>query len=473
MTSPPGNGTPIVPGKGYTAQTIYQLQNVDPDALGAASNLDLWEMLENFRNKLLTDLLGGFASVPIAILDGIGDVISAITGILHGDFDDLHEWAQNVIAGFGDLLAALQGKYTGTDSFLLQIQKWAGGLFAWVQDVADFVQNLLDAILRGIRGIPVVGGAIADVISDLTGLKNQADGTKAGIVQGWSGGSTAGADTDVYDTLAQVKSFAEGGYTVETKTSSGSWTVPANLKELIVIGIGGGGGGNKGAYAYQQASGTFVQGGAGGYGGSYLATQIDLNVLPAAGGTVSYTVGAGGAGNGGVGGDASATAIRNGGTTSFGSWMSVNCDTGKQIATLLGYQATTSGPGSGGQGGDATAVTSAAAGQNGVSTQQAVGGDGGVAQFGGSSGNAANGGNGGNASPAAATKTGGAGGGGGGARHVHTLATSGNGGNGGNGGYPGGGGGGGGACYRTNTSAGGSAGNGGVGAAGILWIMWR
>lgn len=174
MTSPPGNGTPIVPGKGYTAQTIYQLQNVDPDALGAASNLDLWEMLENFRNKLLTDLLGGFASVPIAILDGIGDVISAITGILHGDFDDLHEWAQNVIAGFGDLLAALQGKYTGTDSFLLQVQKWAGDLFAWVQDVADFVQNLLDAILRGIRGIPVVGGAIADVISDLTGLNTKA-----------------------------------------------------------------------------------------------------------------------------------------------------------------------------------------------------------------------------------------------------------------------------------------------------------
>ena len=35
MTSPPGGGTPIVPDKGYTAQTIYQLQNVDPDALGA------------------------------------------------------------------------------------------------------------------------------------------------------------------------------------------------------------------------------------------------------------------------------------------------------------------------------------------------------------------------------------------------------------------------------------------------------
>lgn len=174
MTSPPGGGTPIVPTNGYTAQTIYQLQNVDPDALGAEANLDLWEMLENFRNKLLNDLLGGFASVPIAILDGIGDVISAITGILNGDFDDLHEWAQNVIDGFGNLLDALQGNYTGTDAFLLQIQTWAGDLFAWVQDVADFVQNLLDAILRGIRGIPVVGGAIADVISDLTGLNTKA-----------------------------------------------------------------------------------------------------------------------------------------------------------------------------------------------------------------------------------------------------------------------------------------------------------
>lgn len=393
-----------------------------------------------FANQVKTLLTGGTVSSPLP------NLVSAI------------ELGQNQIVG---LVGSLAEKATTT----------------MVGSVQNFILNLANAILSAIRKVPVAGGVVADriqeVLDEMSGLKDQADGTKAGIVQGWSGGSTAGADTDVYDTLAQVKSFAEGGYTVETKTSSGSWTVPANLKELIVIGIGGGGGGNKGFYAYQQASGTFVQGGAGGYGGSYLGTQIDLNVLPAAGGTVSYTVGAGGAGNGGVGGDASATAIRNGGTTSFGSWMSVNCNTGKQIATLLGYQATTSGPGSGGQGGDATAGTSASDGQNGVSTQQAVGGDGGVAQFGGSSGNAANGGNGGNASPAAATKTGGAGGGGGGARHVNTLATSGNGGDGGNGGYPGGGAGGGGACYRTNTSAGGSAGNGGVGAAGILWIMWR
>lgn len=200
MTSPPGGGTPIVPENGYTAQTLYQLQNVDPDALGEESNLDLHAILEEFRNNLLTKLLGGFASVPIAILDGIEDVIAAITGVLHGDFDDLHEWAQNVIDGFGNLLDALQGNYTGTDAFLLQIQTWAGDLFAWVQDVADFVQSLLDAILRGIRGIPVVGGAIADVISDLTGLNSKASNA---LATANTAKATADANTAAINDLSQ------------------------------------------------------------------------------------------------------------------------------------------------------------------------------------------------------------------------------------------------------------------------------
>ncbi|GAC47478.1 hypothetical protein [Gordonia aichiensis] len=57
MTTPPGSDTPFVPAYGYTAQTMYELQNVDPDALGQASNIHLWEQVEEFRNRLLTDLL--------------------------------------------------------------------------------------------------------------------------------------------------------------------------------------------------------------------------------------------------------------------------------------------------------------------------------------------------------------------------------------------------------------------------------
>lgn len=112
MTSPPGNGTPIVPGKGYTAQTIYQLQNVDPDALGAASNLDLWEMLENFRNKLLTDLLGGFLNVPAAVGAAVGEIVGAITGLLDGGLDDLFNWSHGVdtrLADLQDKTQALEG----------------------------------------------------------------------------------------------------------------------------------------------------------------------------------------------------------------------------------------------------------------------------------------------------------------------------------------------------------------------------
>ena len=364
MTSPPGNGTPIVPGKGYTAQTIYQLQNVDPDALGAASNLDLWEMLENFRNKLLTDLLGGFASVPIAILDGIGDVISAITGILHGDFDDLHEWAQNVIAGFGDLLAALQGKYTGTDSFLLQIQKWAGGLFAWVQDVADFVQSLLDAILRGIRGIPVVGGAIADVISDLTGLKNQADTTTQAVNTGSNGQVVS---QGLIDGLQ---------YQLAIFTSNGTFTPPTppsgyEIAYYIGTVYGGGESGSK-----LDKGDTGGQNAPGGRNGGRASRRLSVAEV---GSGVSITVGAGGASK-------TSRGKGNPGGSSYigpsGAPLLVSTARTSSIATPFGDLPSSSIPGDGGYGAQLRYVSGSDytvyPGEDGYPSSKADGGDGGT-----------------------------------------------------------------------------------------------
>lgn len=112
MTSPPGNGTPIVPGKGYTAQTIYQLQNVDPDALGQQENLDLWEILESFRDSVHTALLGGFTNVAQAIMDKVVDVIAAITKVANGDFDDLSDFFD----GWGARLEQIEASIADLES---------------------------------------------------------------------------------------------------------------------------------------------------------------------------------------------------------------------------------------------------------------------------------------------------------------------------------------------------------------------
>lgn len=78
MTSP-GN-PPIVPPRGYTASTIYQLQNVDPDALGRAQNADMHGELEGVRGNVRDGLLGGFGSVPAALAPIINGIVNGWFG---------------------------------------------------------------------------------------------------------------------------------------------------------------------------------------------------------------------------------------------------------------------------------------------------------------------------------------------------------------------------------------------------------
>ncbi|WNY14830.1 minor tail protein [Gordonia phage MoontowerMania] len=110
------------------------------------------------------------------ITDGLETVISSIVDFMTtGEtrnlqsaaafiHDKISDFVFDVIENLQDLWKALTSTYEGDDEWLLNIQAWRDSLFGWIDDVADFIQNLLDAILRGIRGIPVVGGTIADII---------------------------------------------------------------------------------------------------------------------------------------------------------------------------------------------------------------------------------------------------------------------------------------------------------------------
>lgn len=349
------------------------------------------------------------------------------------------------------------------------------GVKDWWVSVGTFFQNTWDSIWQGLTGGTATGKTTADVktaTSSTTAAVNTANTNATSarttvtsgfqtIANTWSGGTSAvGTPAEVGTTIADMKSAIVGGYTVETLTTSGSWTVPSNvdtLREFWAICIGAGRGGSSGG---KKPSGAVAMaGGFGGSAGSYVAQQVNPADLGAAGDTIAYTVPAGGAG-GVADGTASNISGTAGGDASFGTLASSAGVTNGSIASLFGfYDATNSKAGGGGRGQGFIASGGAdGLGTSGASTPLATGGSAA------SPGTGAAGGAGGNASTTASTHAGGAGGGGGGTGTGTTV-----GGDGGAGGFPGGGGGGGGSCLFTASSGG----NGGNGGNGVVVLLYR
>lgn len=132
--------------------------------------------LFDFIDTLVDNLLGSFGLDPIG---GLFDRILDLGDEL-GDFFGL---GQDTAGGLDDLL---DGLLTNPVAFIGSIpQNLVSGLQGALDNANAFVQNLLNAILQGVRGIPVVGGTIANVIEDLTGLATTVEttGDQVSIVQ--------------------------------------------------------------------------------------------------------------------------------------------------------------------------------------------------------------------------------------------------------------------------------------------------
>jgi len=171
---------------------------------------------------------------------------------------------------------------------------------------------------------------------------------------------------------------------VQTFTSSGTWTKPSGINAVIIYVQGGGGGGG-GAAASTKLGG----GGAGGFVKKFINSGL--------GSTETITIGSGGAG-GAMGGNGGST----GGTSSFGAHASATGGQGGGGTNGLG------GSGGAGSGGDINLT--GATGENDSDTAQTVGGagSGGLSKFQGNG----RGGGAGAAGDSAATNSGSGGGGG-------------------------------------------------------------
>ena len=180
-------------------------------------------------------------------------------------------------------------------------------------------------------GVIIVGktGSYPTSVNDGTryykgiGNNSSPNGTSTQVVSGFTQGTTYYFRAFAYavkDNDEWVGSSFTANTTTKPKghqifTSSGTFTVPANVTSIDIFCVGGGGAGGD----YYVANSDSSAGNGGGGGGGYTATKLGHSVTP--GQTFTVTIGAGGTvttnSSGGTGG-----------TTSFGSVLSANGGSG-------------------------------------------------------------------------------------------------------------------------------------------------
>jgi hypothetical protein len=387
-------------------------------------------------------ITGWFTQLAPMLLTAFNDWVSGV-------FNILATTVQQVMDIFAGLIV------TPISAAVQAVKDWFSGLMGDVGGLFNGIQGIIDAVLSVIRGIPFVGGTLANLFEDLTGwhsdtvsTSNTLVTTNQNVYNSWFGGSSAvGTPAEVATTVAAIKTAIGGGFTLETFTTNApSWLIPPGVTEITGIVINGGSKGFNGSTS--GTSGTIAFGGAGGPGGGYISQVLNLTGLTPGTSTLAITVGAAASTAGTAGGQSKIVA-------STGTLLQGSPGVGG-ITIKEGLIATASAPGSGGEGGQGLFVSSsvsASAGKAGTSSGIATGGAGGDGGAG--IGVAADPGKAGAAGNASNVPLCGGGGGGGGGGRSSAPSGSATGGAGGNGGYPGGGsGGGGGAASPVGRTAG-------------------
>lgn len=191
MTSP----DLVVPEDASTGATVSQLQNVTKESAAEAANAELIAMVQNVFDSIIDNLFGGFLNgiemIEAAISEFLGNIVNALTGST-GGLSALSDWS--------GLISALFGNFSALQSFF---------------------QDLIDGILQTLRGIPVVGASLSDMLSGVMALKSSQDGTVATI--GQMGGASLAASPDSTADYTLAEAAATG--TVSATATSAPWAI--------------------------------------------------------------------------------------------------------------------------------------------------------------------------------------------------------------------------------------------------------
>lgn len=156
-------------------------------------------------------------SLPQQFVEGLDEAlaearrfIDAIIKVFQGNTkpleDLLGEAIEGIKADFEELLSALRGQYDGDDAVLKAIQT----LFAPLRALPQLVADLIDGIISVIRGVPLVGGSLANLLDELTKWRKDTNGTKAAVIAGSKQAALSAVDEaepgDVRDAVAALAS---------------------------------------------------------------------------------------------------------------------------------------------------------------------------------------------------------------------------------------------------------------------------
>ena len=147
-----------------------------PQSIPQAWVQNLLSDLQNmfgWLESLVDSLLGSFG------IPSLGDI-----------FDKIMDLADEVADFFGLGLDTQSGLSNLIDGLISNPIEWIGqlpqhmisGLTSALNNANQFIQNVINAIIQGIRRVPVVGGTISNVIEALTGLSDKADTTEEHVV---------------------------------------------------------------------------------------------------------------------------------------------------------------------------------------------------------------------------------------------------------------------------------------------------
>lgn len=241
----------------YMAQYLRKLQKGVDDA-----NENFIQQIQGFANDLIVFLGGGTGSSGLELgdLKYIFQMFGSMLGLTdeHGNlqlpiniFNSIWHMLSTFIfpvEQFDDVINALIdgaialmldwfGEIPIIGEAVQQFAAFIGGLRDFMNGLHDWVAELIDNIISAIRGIPIVGGVIADVFSavaDLLGLGTDAQTTASdaqdqiAIMQAKSTVSGGVTIIDEFDGTAGTNMSSRGYIEVARGAGAGTYTLDGN-----------------------------------------------------------------------------------------------------------------------------------------------------------------------------------------------------------------------------------------------------